>query len=574
MQARSSLEDDDRIVSGFGLEDDVDIRIGGNSFMAITNKKLVDGGFRQRIRTTSTRIMTNLELGEKFVAKSLDSSELSFLGRMGVRLLFFPLFAFQCILQARMFFILLVFNYTGFNFRPYALFYVATERDISIRHCIQKGAGLSVNKVNYLAERYMPVWINCVLFVISLIDFPALIGFIEAVFFISYTENGGDAFTVMLRFGLAILVGFGNLDPKKAARADISTFLSGFLGEEIAIRDSPHTRLKDLTEILNDIKQHNFAVFHTKIGSTIIVSTEEIEYLSQNPEFINLLNTNTFNNNQVLRFIQIEKDVDSFFVIRDDVGICNRAQTNNHRCGDRNELDISDFELSLYFAATIVSYLLGVLLVACFVQISSNSNGDDADETGTIVMLLFIFGRFLLNFLLVFAPFVYAFGFRNKKSKLASINFFTLDSKDRKYQPYNNVVVATDDAILKKIQNFKFFSAMFKFTRQSKFLLHSLLKCAENIKYDWINKGLQLKDFKRLAALAASIYEKDVGIITPNAKVYYKSPRHSSPTCVVFTALSTGVIKADLMVVDLFDRVAADLPEGPDDLFVENTFYN
>ena len=50
-------------------------------------------------------------------------------------------------------------------------------------------------------------------------------------------------------------------------------------------------------------------------------------------------------------------------------------------------------------------------------------------------------------------------------------------------------------------------------------MVHTLLKATETVPYDWLDEGLKVKDFKRFAALAATTYERDVGIITPNAKV-------------------------------------------------------
>lgn len=216
LQARSTLGgslDKGDIVSGFGLNDDPDIRIGGNSFMAITSKKLLDGGFRQRLRTTSSRFLTKLELGEKMIAEKMDNSELSALTRMGIWFLFIPLFAAQCILQIRMFLILLVFNYTGFNFRPYALFHVPTERELTIRHSFQKSADLSVNKINYLVERYMPYWLNVVFFILYWASYVAY-QVLDTVYFTS-TSAGDDAATIILRVSLVLMVGFANLDPKK-----------------------------------------------------------------------------------------------------------------------------------------------------------------------------------------------------------------------------------------------------------------------------------------------------------------------------------------------------------------------
>ena len=54
---------------------------------------------------------------------------------------------------------------------------------------------------------------------------------------------------------------------------------------------------------------------------------------------------------------------------------------------------------------------------------------------------------------------------------VSKISVFTLDGKDRKYQPYNNVCVSSDDVIMERIHEFKFFKALFKFTLQGRRVL-------------------------------------------------------------------------------------------------------
>lgn len=426
---------------------------------------------------------------------------------------------------------------------------------------------VSLNKIIYLSERYLPYWSLIIMFFLSrrgpAIFFP-LVDAVGRNYISTRDHEESNATNFVVKMLLAFIIGFANIVPKRIIRRDISSYLSNFLGEELVIRDSPHTQLKSLTEVLTDIKVLNFVLFHTQFGNPIIITTLPAEQLCKLKEFAELLDTDTFDNNQTLRFIQLEDDVDSFFVLRDDIAVCSRTEALFFKWSNlfydfanfKIRLNISDFELSLFGGFALIFSVLLVLLVY-----------ENPDSVAVFAW------HTVCEVLIVGTP-ILALMFRMRKSKLASINFFTLSSKDRKYQPFNNIIVASDIEILRKIQDFKFFYPLFKFTPQSKYLIHTLLKCNENCTYDWINLGLKLKDFKRMAALAVSIFEKDVGIITPNAKVYYRAPRYSSNTCVVFFVLSTGTIKADHMLVDIFDRAAAGLRDGADDFDVENTFYN
>jgi hypothetical protein len=288
----------------------------------------------------------------------------------------------------------------------------------------------------------------------------------------------------------------------------------------------------------------------------VIVSTLAPEELRKETGFVALLSTDTFDNNQVLRFIQIEEDVDSFFVLRNDIGMCNRVEFDPF-CWDtlyndlkefKIRLEISEFELNLYGGASLV-LLVGMIAATSHLPVSR------------------ILGAWLIW------PILYAVIYKRRRSKLASVNFFTLDGRDRKYQPFNNMCVSTDDIIMEKINEFKFFKALFKFTLQGRYLVHTLLKVTESVDYEWLKNGVKMKDFKRLASLSATIYERDVGIITPNAKAFYPAPRKQNEMCVVFIINANGEVTSLQMTRGQYEKAAHNVKEGKDTPSMENMFF-
>eukprot|EP01032_Pedospumella_encystans_P024728 gene24728-27954_t len=374
----------------------------------------------------------------------------------------------------RSYLVLVVFNYSGVNLRSIPLLNVPTERELL--------HGFNI--------------------------FDAIDGY-DLI-------QSNSTLDSVAQVVISVVVGLANLIPAKAARPDIGSFISSFMEDDYQIRDCSHTRLKDLSEILGDIKTLSFALLNTDIGTPIIVSTKVPEELRLDPGFIALLSTSTFDSNQVLRYIQIDPDVDSFFVLRNDIAMCHRIEYDAFQhegllqaiLDHDIHLEVSQQLLELYGGLSLV--LLVILFIATIeIQVK-------------LVLLSWLFW-----------PVVAAVVFCRTKSKLASINFFTLDGKDRKYQAFNSICVCNDDIILSKIRTFMFFRALSRFTVQEKFLVHTLLKVVENVNYDWLSVGLKLKDFKRLAGLAVTTYEKDVGIITPNARMYFHAPRKANETCVV-----------------------------------------
>jgi hypothetical protein len=267
---------------------------------------------------------------------------------------------------------------------------------------------------------------------------------------------------------------------------------------------------------------------------------------------------------QVLRFIQIEEDVDSFFVLRNDVGMCQRVDFNPFQWEDvkkdlhrvRLRIQISDLELNVYGGASLV--LLMVLFSATHKL-----------PVSTILLFWIIW------------PVVFALIYRRKQSKLASINFFTLDGKDRKYQPYNNVQISTDQKIQKRISEFKFVNTLFKISAQGKFLVHIILKCAESCKYEWLIHGLKVGDFRRLASMAATLHNTDIAVVTPKGKAYYAAPKHHrvrDDACVVFNIIAPdsrskhAVVRSTPMTKKTFDSAFAKLEYRLDSVDFENLF--
>jgi hypothetical protein len=453
-----------------------------------------------------------------------------------------------------MFVVLAVFNYSGINLRPYLLFDVTTEREMMREAEKYKGGPLTLSKVFHVSQRYMTYWVVIVLLIIAL-------PFINEITVLDIMDNykvfqHNSTLNYLLQVVISVLLGFANLVPSTPVRSDISSFVSSFTEEDYTIRDCCHTRLKGLTEVLEDIKECGFVMLHNDIGCPIIVSTQPPEAIRDESGFIALLSTSTFDNNQILRFIQIEEDVDSFFVLRNDIGMCSRVDFDPFEWETlvsdlkafKIRLEISEWELNVYGGASLV-LLVGLLASTTQLRVS------------------FILAAWVIW------PVVWAIKYRRRKSKLASVNFFTLDGKDRKYQPFNNICVSTDDTIVKKIHAFKFFKSLFKFTVQGRYLVHTLLKVTENVNYEWLRTGLKMKDFKRLACLAAIAYERDVGVITPNAKVFYNAPRTHHDSCVVCIMHANGEITSQQMQRSQFELAAKGLKDGADTHSLEEMFY-
>lgn len=469
-----------------------------------------------------------------------------------VKLLLLPLvfpFAVVCfVYQARTYLVVVVFNYSGVNLRSFPFLNVPTERDWSIEEQYFKGKPINLEKVVFLAKRFMAYWLIA-LFLVLAGEFMHGFNIFDIIDGYDLISNN-STLDYVAQIAISIVVGLANLIPARAARPDIGSFISSFMEDDYQIRDCSHTRLKDLSEILGDIKVLSFALLNTDIGTPIIVSTKVPEELRLDPGFIALLSTSMFDSNQVLRYIQIDPDVDSFFVLRNDIAMCHRIEYDSceheglmQALLDCNvHLEVSPQLLELYGGLSLV--LLVILFIATIeIQIK-------------IVLLSWLFW-----------PLVAVLVFCRTKSKLASINFFTLDGKDRKYQAFNSICVANDDVILSKIRSFMFFRALGRFTVH---LVHTLLKVVENVNYDWLNVGLKLKDFKRLAGLAVTTYEKDVGIITPNARMYFHAPRKINETCVVCIINVKGEVCSQQMTQSHFMRATKNLPDSDDSNSLEN----
>ena len=532
-------------------DDDEDIaRIGRNS-LADMGETLPH--HRQPTKGNRKTVLDRFHYSRKKLIRALEYRDLKWYTKLFLLLLLLPTAVFCLIKQLRMFIVVGVFNYTGFNLRPYLYFYMATERDILRAEEKFQGGPLTLSKVMYLAQRYMTYWVVIVVLIIAtpFINQVTIVDILEKyqVFQSNATLN------YLFHVGISILIGFANIIPSKPIRSDITSFLSSFTEEDYTIRDGCHTRLKDLSEILRDIKKYGFLLLQNDIGSPIIISTKAPEELRIVTGFTALLSTDTFDNNQILRFIQIEEDVDSFFVLRNDIGMCHRVDFDPFQWNSfynefkdfKIRLEISELELNIYGGASLV-------MIACLFSATSKLPVSSILTAWVLI------------------PLILAIIYRRRRSKLASINFFTLDGKDRKYQPYNNICVSTDDVIMKKIYDFKFFNALFKFTLQGRYLIHTLLKITEKVPYDWLETGLKLRDFKRLACMAATVYERDVGVITPNGRVFYSAPRKHNNMCVICTVNVNGEVTSQLMTRLQFNKATDTLPEGKDTPSVENMF--
>jgi hypothetical protein len=484
----------------------------------------------------------------------LNHHRLSVLVKLPLMLLVFPLSVFCLLKQMRTFVVIAVFNYTGVNLRTTFLLNVETERDIMLKDEQFKDKPLTLDKTFYLAEKYMTYWVAVIIlaamgpFVNSTNIFQIYDGY-------QFVQDN-NRLNYLVQIAISAVIGFANLIPSRALRPDISSFISSFTEDDYTIRDSCHTRLKDLSEILADIKRHGFALFSTEINTPIIVSTKAPEELAVMPGFTALLRTSTFDNNQILRFIQIEEDVDTFFVLRNDISMCHRVEYESRQWSDilrvlREEhrlsfgLDVTAQDLEIFRGATLV------LMVGLIVSVES------VNVTAALLSW-------------VTWPIAAAVLFRRRRSMLASVNFFTLDGRDRKYQPFNNICVANDDVILTKICSFSFFCALSRYTLQEKYLVHTLLKITESVQYDWLNCGLTVRDFKHLASLAAITYEKDVGVITPHARMYYSAPRRHNDICVVCVISVKGEVNSVQMTRVQFAKATKSLPDGEDTSRVEN----
>lgn len=483
----------------------------------------------------------------------LNSDELSIPVKCILLVLVFPIAIVYFFIQLRTYLVLVVFNYSGINLRSVPFLNVPTERDWIVEELYFKGRPINLDKVVYTAQRYMTYWI-IVLFLVFAGQFANKYNIFDIIDSYDLIRSNETA-DYILQIAISVIVGLANLVPAKAARPDIGSFISSFMEDDYQIRDSAHTRLKDLSEILNDIKTLHFALLSTEIGTPIIISTKVPEELRLDPGFIALLSTSTFDSNQVLRYIQIDDDVDSFFVLRNDIGMCHRmecdaVQLNNssllQQILDRNiHLEIPPELLTLYGGLSLV------LLVALFV----------INEETQVKPVLFSW---------LVLPLIVAVLFCRVKSKLVSVNFFTLDGKDRKYQAFNSICISNDGVILSKIRTYMYFRALCRFTVQEKFLVHTLLKVTEDLQYDWLNTGLKMRDFKRLAGLAVNTYEKDVGIITPNARLYFHAPRAANQHCVVCIINVKGEVCSQQMTKDHFMRATKNLPDSDDSNGLEN----
>lgn len=464
-------------------------------------------------------------------------------------LLILPMAVVFLFIQLKTFIVVAIFNYSGYNIRPYLFYDIYTERETELIQEKYNRGPISWGKIKYIAQRYMTYWIVIILLITATKFINEVDIFTLLEKFNVYKKN--EVIAHILSIGLSVFLGFANLIPTRAVRPDISSFMSSFSEMDLVIRDSAHTRLKDLTEILEDIKTHHFALFRTDHGCPIIVSTKVPEELNDLPGFPSLLNTDAFDNNQVLRFIQIEEDVDSFFVLRNDVGMCHRVDFNPFQWKDvhadlhkfRLRIQISDLELNLYGGASLV------LLVILF------SATRDLPTTS------------ILTFWVAW-PVLFALIYRRKQSKLASINFFTLNGKERMYQPFNNIQISSDQKIQKRIADFKFVDALYKISPQGRFLLHILLKCAENLKYEWLIHGLRVRDFRRLASMAAALHNTDIAVVTPRGKAYFPAPKHrrvKEDACVVFSITApeqkgkVAVVRSTNMTKKTFESAFAGL---------------
>lgn len=512
-----------------------------------------DTAVREINRSEDLSWFSAAKYGWSRLVEPLNSDELSIPLKGLLLLLVFPIAIVYFFIQLRIYAVLVVFNYSGINLRSVPFLNVPTERDWMVEELYFKGRPMNLNKVIYTAQRYMTYWI-IVIFLIFAGQFAVEYNIFDIIDSYDIIKSNATA-DYILQIAISVVVGLANLVPAKAPRPDIGSFISSFMEDDYQIRDCTHTRLKDLSEILDDIKTLHFALLNTEIGTPIIISTKVPEELRYDPGFIALLSTSTFDSNQVLRYIQIDDDVDSFFVLRNDIGMCHRVEYDavqlsnssllQQMIGRNVHLEIPPELLTLYGGLSLV------LLVALFV----------INEETQIKPVLFSW---------LVLPLIVAVLFCRVKSKLASVNFFTLDGKDRKYQAFNSVCVSNDGVILAKIRTFMYFRALCQFTVQEKFLVHTLLKITEGLPYDWLSTGLKMRDFKRLAGLAVNTYEKDVGIITPNARLYFHAPRAVNQHCVVCIINVKGEVCSQQMTKDHFMRATKNLPDSDDSNSLEN----
>ena len=238
----------------------------------------------------------------KNMLKQLNSPQLPYITKVMLMLLMFPLSVLFMIKKIRTYIVIAVFNYTGINLRTTLFLNISTERDDMIRAEYFQCKPITLDKVSFLAERYITYWIVVLLLITAapFINKTDLFDIINGYDFIQNNSNWDYFYHIGISFALA----FANLIPARAVRPDLSSFVSSFTGEDYSIRDSAHTRLKDLSEILCDIKLHGFALLSTDIYTPIIVSTMPPEELRIMPGFTALLSTDTFANNQILRFIR------------------------------------------------------------------------------------------------------------------------------------------------------------------------------------------------------------------------------------------------------------------------------
>jgi len=217
--------------------------------------------------------------------------------------LVFPISLVCFVYQFRTYLVLVVFNYSGVNLRSIPLLNVPTERDWIIEEQYFKNRPINLEKVVFIAKRFMTYWIIC-LFLLLAGELLHGFNIFDAIDGYDLIQRNSTLDSVA-QVVISVIVGLANLIPAKAARPDIGSFISSFMEDDYQIRDCSHTRLKDLSEILGDIKTLSFALLNTDIGTPIIVSTKVPEELRLDPGFIALLSTSTFDSNQVLRTFRL-----------------------------------------------------------------------------------------------------------------------------------------------------------------------------------------------------------------------------------------------------------------------------
>lgn len=392
-----------------------------------------------------------------------------------------------------------IYNYASVNVRQYLWIDVLLERERLLLNYQYNGAALTMGKLLHMSRRYKAYWIT----ILSLVTFSLFvnIGFVDLQKLFAQMEifgKGSEVTNYAAQLILSIIVGFANIFPAKPIRSTVNC-ISSFTMQDIVVRDSAHTRLKTLREVLDDLRQYECTLFESGSGNPIIITTLELNQLDKSLTFELLMNTDAFSSNQVLRIIQIRDDIDSFKVERDVMGMCHNvsvAMGNPFVNPVKNKLrvDIRDQELTVYGSVTVV------LLVVTFVS-------------STPIHLSSILVAWIT------LPVLFAVLFRRKRHKLTSIVLFSLEGVERNFEPQLNLIVRTDDKILHSIAQFKFFHTLQKLSPLGEaYLIHVLLSCMEGVTYNWPTCGIQINQFKRLVEKLAALYGVDFAIVTPRAK--------------------------------------------------------